>query len=1018
MYGFTGSGSDSVADADLTGQLLTQLTTRPTSGGPDYQVDVTDFVKQFLTSGASFIGFRFVAASPSTYESFGLADGSGVFLEFQEKSDITPTAIAFDATGGVDYGYTISNADLPQATTVDLYWASGTTTDTEIGSPISSTTTQTSQGTYPLQAPASDLTARPQGAKYLLAVADPDNLISPADPSKVASLPLQNSDIIPGSMDWNYTVGGVDLAYQVVGADLSQQASVNFYWSNQNTPVFQPGETSVFTPAAPQKSTFQSQGPHTLHLDPSGLTTPLPGSYYLIAVFNYPPAVNLISGSHTAAVALRPALLAPTVTISVSPNAPQKGLLYAVTVNVTNNAPLKLDYKIDWREIYQQPSDLRDAATENTTGPGTDGYDIGGVGFKETRALPSIPYVTTWDWIDKTNPITGSSDKAINDFQLKVLKDTLSEILKDLSTNASTAVSFINNLIKASHVIDGTRSASLVFDARVESTVTYAPPSPGFSPSNELAIQLSVPDKLTKSYEAYLLLKASSEASLTFAAAALKKPTPANDAAATALLTAAVAFRVQASQYYDQAVDPPDPNYKTVVTPFVPDVPEVDQLPQGAPKQLAQAELEAESFVEAAAVSQNRAAGAAQAGDAVWESRQYAAAADDFASAAALEPRISALLAAVEDSLAGLPTLSPADVLSYLSANGLPQPMGDLFSRLGLSPSQISNVFQDLTQSGPDQFTDPQLAPGMVEVASILTASLGHDNLEKAIAIDTGPLGMTATALSGTDQQALDTDQEAVRAALTSHSPPSKISDLMTKFALDVDRAALSTNNPAALQASLDFSENSILQAQQAVTDLQPSLDPIADQTVNLGTPASFQANGTVGHGSLSLTYSLDPGYPAGAKIDPSTGAFKWNPSAPGNYSITVRATENGSPPLSDAQTFTITVTIPPPTVPRASGFGAGRDAFVTTLYHDDLNRLPEPQGLKFWSRTLARGVKPVTVAQAIWRSREHRALQSRHLAPSMSFRRSFSDAMKAGFQAAHPRRSHAANSISRALRS
>jgi len=94
--------------------------------------------------------------------------------------------------GGVDYGYTISNADLPQATTVDFDWASGTTVDTVIGSPIISTTTATAQGSYQLHATPSQLGTPPAGATYLLVVADPENLVSPADPSKVASLALSS----------------------------------------------------------------------------------------------------------------------------------------------------------------------------------------------------------------------------------------------------------------------------------------------------------------------------------------------------------------------------------------------------------------------------------------------------------------------------------------------------------------------------------------------------------------------------------------------------------------------------------------------------------------------------------------------------------------------------------------------------------------------------------------------------------------------------------------------------------
>lgn len=63
---------------------------------------------------------------------------------------------------------------------------------------------------------------------------------------------------------------------------------------------------------------------------------------------------------------------------------------------------------------------------------------------------------------------------------------------------------------------------------------------------------------------------------------------------------------------------------------------------------------------------------------------------------------------------------------------------------------------------------------------------------------------------------------------------------------------------------------------------------------------------------SKVLTFSLDPGAPAGATIHPSSGIFSWTPTEAqghGSYPITVRVTDNGSPALSATQTFTITVT-------------------------------------------------------------------------------------------------------------
>src|SRR5205085_2301312 len=71
----------------------------------------------------------------------------------------------------------------------------------------------------------------------------------------------------------------------------------------------------------------------------------------------------------------------------------------------------------------------------------------------------------------------------------------------------------------------------------------------------------------------------------------------------------------------------------------------------------------------------------------------------------------------------------------------------------------------------------------------------------------------------------------------------------------------------------------------------------------NSATDADLPAN--------TLTYSLDAGAPSGASVNPTNGVFVWTPSeaqGPGTYTITNRVTDNGSPSLSDAKTFTVTV--------------------------------------------------------------------------------------------------------------
>ena len=99
-------------------------------------------------------------------------------------------------------------------------------------------------------------------------------------------------------------------------------------------------------------------------------------------------------------------------------------------------------------------------------------------------------------------------------------------------------------------------------------------------------------------------------------------------------------------------------------------------------------------------------------------------------------------------------------------------------------------------------------------------------------------------------------------------------------------------------------------------TNAAPALTAIADRALhataaltltNSATDSDVPAN--------ALTFSLDPGAPASASIDGSSGIFQWTPDdadAGTTNSITVRVTDDGSPPLDDARTFSIAVAARP----------------------------------------------------------------------------------------------------------
>ncbi|PYI85878.1 MAG: hypothetical protein DME26_10000, partial [Verrucomicrobia bacterium] len=109
-----------------------------------------------------------------------------------------------------------------------------------------------------------------------------------------------------------------------------------------------------------------------------------------------------------------------------------------------------------------------------------------------------------------------------------------------------------------------------------------------------------------------------------------------------------------------------------------------------------------------------------------------------------------------------------------------------------------------------------------------------------------------------------------------------------------------------------------------------PVLAPIADQTVSAGTLLSFAITATDPDlPPQKLTFTLDPGAPAGAAIDAMSGLFTWTPApaqAPSVNPIIVRVTDDGPPPLDQTRTFTVVVS----DVPSFSATAAVANNIIT----------------------------------------------------------------------------------------
>lgn len=101
------------------------------------------------------------------------------------------------------------------------------------------------------------------------------------------------------------------------------------------------------------------------------------------------------------------------------------------------------------------------------------------------------------------------------------------------------------------------------------------------------------------------------------------------------------------------------------------------------------------------------------------------------------------------------------------------------------------------------------------------------------------------------------------------------------------------------------------IQITVAESNEPPSLDPIAEQAIDEGSTLTFTATATdrdIPRQTLRFTL-LNP--PSGAVVDEKTGDFRWTPTesqGPGTFPITLRVTDDGTPPLYDEVTIPISV--------------------------------------------------------------------------------------------------------------
>jgi hypothetical protein len=229
-----------------------------------------------------------------------------------------------------------------------------------------------------------------------------------------------------------------------------------------------------------------------------------------------------------------------------------------------------------------------------------------------------------------------------------------------------------------------------------------------------------------------------------------------------------------------------------------------------------------------------------------------------------------------------------------------------------------STIYIYLTAPGEAYVDDVQLVPG--SVPGVGTNAVQDGDFESALdgwwtisdnlagsALDPnhwhgGKSGLHVVASSGGTTRASAIYQD-MTPALTSSAP----------YTLSFWFMPGSTNTT--LTVRLSGSGISVSTNVVPYTNTAPVLAAIANQTATAGATLKFTARASdADQPADNLSFSLDPGAPPGTAIDPVSGVFTWTPGvnqAPSTNHITVRVTDDGVPPLSAAQSFSVMVASP-----------------------------------------------------------------------------------------------------------
>jgi hypothetical protein len=529
-------------------------------------------------------------------------------------------------------------------------------------------------------------------------------------------------------------------------------------------------------------------------------------------------------------------LVPPTVEFDLVREEYFKGDPYILFARATNNSSERIRVVIDWDERYTFPQPAE---------PAKEGSRSFSLEPNETFTINLESFKHSWEWIPKdTGPILKKLDLTLKTIKQMLENELTDEKLKDIVGHANRLdklLSYATKLIDP--ILTSDRSTKIIYTGRVryDRADVAEPARRGLPLLKELTLKVS-PDQMVL-LGGYLVTGGFAQFH-TGAAIAANVFLPIS---VTNMLIQISELEAANKFFYEQAFDPPDPNFTEIAVPEVLSIPELEDIPPSIWKDLANSSLRIRALKIAESISLNRAAGARNVGEHQWESIQQAAAGRYAMEALRLQMYMQNAIRLVEPYIVN--TLSPRanDVVRFLEQEGLPELEVFYLRKLGWSETQMKDLHESLMNLGtlPLNNTDAILAA--YKLSTITSLHFAVEAFSKAARIQVEELGKHPTDLTEAERQSLNIKRSAIITRLVDKIPSRELFDLSEEFLSDVTDLLEKTNNFSELSEDLEFGIGALAAAQALENTLEglgnfiPQLEQ-SGEILHQGIARSLQA--------------------------------------------------------------------------------------------------------------------------------------------------------------------------------